>query len=89
MLQKKAARFLLPIQSQSSLTWVLISKHPKEDKQPKSAAKNTKKYELWCKAKRGELVDNSLFLIGAYKSILPTGTLFLHVRFNIVYKADF
>ena len=43
----------------------------------------------WCKAKRGELVYNSVFLIGAYKSILPTGTLFRHVRFNIVYKADF
>lgn len=30
------------------------------------------------------------FLIGAYESILPTGTLFRHVRCNIVaYKADF
>ena len=49
--KKKAARFLLPVQSQSSLTWVLISKHPKEDKRPKSAAKNTKKYELGARLK--------------------------------------
>lgn len=32
--------------------------------------------------------DYVWFLIGAYKSILPTGTLFRHLRFNVVYKAD-